>query len=79
MEKQVWKIIAIVFVCLFIFENIFIFYNLAIVVEQKQEMNECIYNICSEYDEGQYEDNVCTCYERVEGILISKKTILMYD
>lgn len=79
MDKQGWKIIAIVFVALFIFENLFIFYNLGIVVEQKQEMNECQYEICEGYDESVYEDNVCKCLNIINDIYITEKVELMYD
>lgn len=81
MEKHGWKILAIVFICLFIVENLFIGWGYSLVIEEEQKMNECYYDICEDYAEAEFVDNVCGCYsyDFEAGEYVLEKTETMYN
>jgi len=58
-----WKIIAIIFIILFTIETLWISYGLYLIQKEEAQVNECYYNICSDYPEAQVQNNVCFCYE----------------
>jgi len=58
-----WKIIGIVFMILFILETAYIVWAFWYVGREEQRTNECFYEICEDYPDAWYEDNLCTCYE----------------
>lgn len=63
MKKNIWKTIAII--CLIITFLIVIF-NITNYVSYNREMkkmNKCFYDICDDYPEADYEEDVCYCYE----------------
>ncbi len=75
MEKQGWKITAIIFMVLF-----FSFFSLTmwglVITEQEASLERhCFYNVCGEYPDAYYMNKVCTCYDYgVLGDLVEVKT-----
>ena len=63
MEKTTWKIIAIIFIALFILETGYAITSIWYVVNQEQKTNECYYDVCKEYPQAEYTGGVCTCYD----------------
>ena len=63
MKEGTWKILAIIFICLFIIENIIIAWGYLAVVNEEDKINECYYDICEGYPDAWYELDVCTCYD----------------
>lgn len=62
MNKKHWKILAIIFIFLFIVENMYIGYGFHLLAQEVENTNLCYYDICGEYEQASYEDNVCICY-----------------
>lgn len=70
MENSTWKILAIVFIILFILETLFFIWIIKLgsdVIEEeaREEIKEdrCIYEICfGDYDYYTYKDGLCSCY-----------------
>lgn len=58
-----WKVIAIIFITISILEFVLIFFVFSWGLEDIAKENECVYNICSEYDAYKYLDGVCYCYK----------------
>ena len=58
-----WKVIAIIFMTLFILETAWIGLGWWLIVQEENQTNECYYNICADYPEALYESNVCYCYD----------------
>ncbi len=67
MEKTGWKIIAIIFICLFILSSLLIvsFYKLGSEVIKNE--NECSINICSDYETFFYDSYEEICYCFIDG------------
>ena len=59
-----WKIVAIIFIIIFILENLFFGVGMYLVEKEKQETDECYYNICSGYPQARYDVDLklCKCY-----------------
>ncbi len=63
MEKNGWKTLAIVFMVLFF---TFVAFGVYAIIDENNKydkMNTCYYEICGEYPEAGYENNVCSCYD----------------
>ena len=58
-----WKIIAIVFVCLFVAENFLLGVGIYLVAQEENMLKECYYKVCEGYPDADLIDNICTCYE----------------
>ena len=66
MERQQsnrWKIVAIIFIALFIAENLYLAWAVWYTVQEEQKTYDCYYNTCAEYPEAMYRDGVCSCYD----------------
>ena len=63
MEKTTWKIIAIVFMTLFIVETAFIGWSVSIYYDELEMTNECYYEFCKDYPTADLIDGICTCYD----------------
>lgn len=63
MEKQSWKILAIVFICLFVAETVYVGWGVALLKADEEKEFECLYNICGENYDVTYDSGVCTCYD----------------
>jgi len=73
-QKNNWKMIAIIFIVLFLVETFFIIWSLVIYSQIEQKTNECLYNVCSNYPEAWYENGVCLCYNyNASGSLVVDK------
>lgn len=75
MQKTTWKVLAIIFFLLLVFETMFIGYGVMLVIDDQSNTEMCAINIC-EYDyanenwAGVYdgytynsETNICSCWE----------------
>lgn len=58
-----WKVTAIIFIILFLLETLFFGWAIWAAIQDENRMKECYYEVCSEYVDAYYEDNICTCYE----------------
>ena len=63
MEKTGWKIIAIIFMILFVIETAWIVYSINSYQISADKSNNCLYNLCKEYPDAYYESNICYCYD----------------
>ena len=79
MEKTTWKILAIIFIVLFVSETLLIGWGMMLVLEDEEKIMECYYEICEGYPEAFYEDDLCHCYsyDMFGGELILNKTRIM--
>ena len=58
-----WKIVAIIFISLFILENLLFVWLLNVGTKLVEEENECAINTCADYDSYFYDDDgTCYCY-----------------
>lgn len=78
MRKINWKIVAIIFIVLFVVETLFWIWSTAIYNSELDKNNECLYDICGDYVDAWYEEDICTCYEYdMTGDLIVAKNKYM--
>ena len=68
MEKETWKIIAIIFTILFILETSFLAYSVVLVTQEEADIKECYYDLCKDYPDAYYEGGVCACYDNYGGL-----------
>jgi len=75
MEKTGWKIIAIIFIILFILETMFLIW--AFNLGEQAEVNEskCVYSICDGFKSYQYDQYSNMCYCFVNGEVIKEKYV----
>jgi len=75
MKPGIWKVLAIVFIILFVVESLFVIWMIYYSLKEDERTNECLYNICDEYPYAEYLDGVCYCYDYdVFGELYLDKT-----
>jgi len=73
-----WKIIAIVFITLFVLETAAISGIYYIGMKEIEKENICYYDVCEEYPEALIDGDICRCYEYdLLGELVIAKTKLM--
>ncbi len=76
MEKRGWKIIAIIFITLFVVENLFLGWGMSLIQDSINKENECAYNVCGEdlieYYEYFDDEEVCECYDIDMNLIKSK-------
>ena len=63
MKPKTWKILAIVFMSLFILETAWMCWGYYIYYDELDKTNICYYDICENYPQAYYMENVCECYE----------------
>jgi hypothetical protein len=63
MNATTWKTLAIIFFILFLLETFWIGYSTYLVYEEIDKTNTCFYDICSEYPDAYYLNDICTCYD----------------
>ena len=63
MEKNGWRIIAVVCIAIVALIIISNFVNYATYEKEEAKMNECYYDICREYPDADYSEDVCYCYD----------------
>lgn len=70
-----WKVIAIIFIILFVLENILLIYGIYSLTQDENKEVLCYVEVCTDYDQYSYNtyNNVCTCYEKD---LIVSQTII---
>jgi len=70
-----WKTLAIILLVVVIVENIFIGFGMYLVAEEERMIEECYYDVCSEYADAYIEGNICSCYKTdMFGELVLAKT-----
>ncbi len=81
MNKATWKTLAIIFIFLFILENLYIGYGFHLLAQEAENTNICYYDICEEYEQAIYEDNVCSCYsvDTITQEYVFEKRETMYN
>jgi len=78
MEKSTWKILAIIFITLFVAESTFMLWAYKLAIAEEEKELQCIYDVCGEYPYGEYYNNICICYDYdLLGQLIEAKTEYM--
>ncbi len=69
-----WKVVAIIFIILFILETLFLVLAFSYAVDSLKKENECVYNICKDYDGYDFNiDDICSCYEN--GVLVYEEYV----
>lgn len=63
MEPETWKALAIIFIILFIVETGVMLWVYNLGIQEDKKTKTCLYDICSEYPEADYSDDVCYCYD----------------
>lgn len=58
-----WKVVAIIFIGLFIVENLIIVWGFVLAHNEEKQTNICYYDICSEYPEADFTNELCSCYD----------------
>lgn len=78
MEKTGWKIMAIIELVLLIVGIGFLWLSLHIANQEVEKQNICYYDLCGEYIDAWYSENICYCYEEdVLGTLVVAKSQYM--
>ena len=62
MNSKSWKVIAIIFITLFVLETIAVGFLFYLGVSEINKENECAINVCSDADAYTYELGLCECY-----------------
>ena len=67
-QKNKWKAIAIIFIVLFVLENIFMIYAYKVGTKAIENETECAYNVCENYETYYYDsyEKICYCYNDEE-------------
>jgi hypothetical protein len=74
LDKKGWRTIAIIFIILFILENLLIAYGLYLINKEEKMIKECYYDICEEYPDASLNGDICTCYDYdLFGNLVNSK------
>ncbi len=63
MEKQGWKITAVIFIILFSCTWIWALYSIYSYSAEEERYYECQYDFCGEYPAAELIDNICYCYD----------------
>ncbi len=63
MEKKHWKTIAIILIVFFIVEISLGVWEYVSMSIDNDKLMTCLYEICQEYPDALYENDLCTCYE----------------
>jgi hypothetical protein len=58
-----WKIVAVVFIVLFVLETAYIVWAVSIYQQEQKNTAICYYDICEEYPDAAYGNGVCRCYK----------------
>ena len=76
--KVNWKTIAIILVILFCLENAFLAYSYYYSIKEDKRIKQCYYDLCSEYPEAYFVDDICYCYNYDQlGYLIQEETFII--
>lgn len=64
MDKNAWKILAIIFIVLFILETLLVIWLFNLGAESLEKEKDCAQIVCQDYDSYYYDDygEVCYCY-----------------
>ena len=58
-----WKVVAIIFIILFVLETFLVVYFGYSNINYKIKQEHCATTICSEYPAFTFEDSVCSCWD----------------
>ena len=58
-----WKLIAIIFIVLFVLETSFVLWGLKINADYERDYYSCMYDICEDYPYADYLEPICSCYD----------------
>lgn len=71
-----WKIAIVVLWILFILQNVLFIWGAISILQEEEKIYQCYFNICSEYEDVDFVDDICTCYEynyKIEDYEIKKQ------
>jgi len=63
MNNNKWKVIAIIFIILFLLENGLFIIGGIIVYNEEKDIKVCYYEVCKKYPDAYFSDGVCKCYD----------------
>ncbi len=63
MSENSWRTFAIVLLILFILQSLSIITSILNDFEQDQNEKSCSYDTCDGYDESEFDNEICYCYE----------------
>ena len=58
-----WKVLTIILLVVIILENLFFAWGYYLVVQDENNYNECAYEICADYPQAYFENEICSCYD----------------
>lgn len=67
-EKNKWKTIGIVCIILLVIETMFLIFATIYGLDMLEKENECIVNVCRDYDAFAYDEYSKICYCYVDGV-----------
>jgi len=79
MKNESWKIIAIIFICLFILETLIFIYLWNEGTKAIENQNECAYNICdvgNTHEAYAYDEYLEICYCYKNGDIVHKEYMI---
>lgn len=78
MERHGWKIFAIILLILFLLETSLMIFGMYLNEKDKDKMNTCYYDICTEYPEAYIVDDICICYQYdlLDNLQIAKQVYI---
>ena len=62
MVRRCWRTLAIIMIVLFLGLSAYVCWGVYLVVEDEKVKQVCYYDICEEYPDAYYAENLCTCY-----------------
>ncbi len=75
--KNRWKLTAIIFICLFVVENLFVAWGYYSLIQDTNQEKECLFEICEDYPQAELDFNtdICYCYEYsvLDELIVAKE------
>lgn len=65
-----WKVVAIIFIVLFILETAAIIFVIKLGIDEYDKETKCALEVCQDYDAYYYELDVCNCYTDGEALKV---------
>jgi len=58
-----WKTLSIILMILLVLETSFIAWGYYLVTKEESQIKECYYDICEDYPQAWFENEICYCYD----------------